>query len=121
MSLLPTINSEKKDEVKALVALGVIASLAVLLQLWASGLTFFRLPPNPKLGGDEFFVAELVMYSFGTYTVFLALALGMEQYKSLKVAGDAIFRRTANFMFMTGGIFLMLFALLFFVRIFLSL
>ena len=109
-----------REELKALLALGVLASLAVLLQLGAQGVRFFvSAPPSSSIAFWEALFQDTTLASFGLYIGFLALALGFDTFQSFEVAAREL-KWIGDAFFLGGGIILFCLGFVYIFRIFLG-
>jgi hypothetical protein len=109
--------TDNDDELKALLALGVVASLAGLFQLYLSGAKFFDLKPvSPLMNDLELGTEILVLVAFAGYILGMTLALGFQRFEKMKRVTYWL-RLVADGVFVGGAVLLVVLAFVYLLRI----
>ena len=106
-----------RDELKALLALGIIASVGIIFQLKASHISIVAWSPaNPAIKPLLSIAKDEILGAFSVYVVLLSFALGFEDIGRERL-GER-FELFANVIFVVGDATLLLAFVIYTIRIF---
>ncbi len=109
--------TQTDDELRALLALGIIASLAVLFQLTDAGIRFLPLPPPTDFEiSAEVWSEVLVLGLFALYAMGLTLALGLKEFKTTAEWSGRV-KRVSDLLYLLGSFSLILLLAVYIFRI----
>ena len=93
-----------KDELKAILALGIIAGIGIIYQLEASHVSIVQWTPRPAWFKEWAFLGKGgVLFAFTTYIFVATFALGLEYFEGSEGVTHWL-HRAADFLFFVGAL-----------------